>query len=257
MSNLNILQKVTKANIIMDPYPHVIIENALPDNLYQQLENEWPEGFLNSGHESLTDEKGHTKRYLSYRAINENYISNLWKEFFAYHTSNEFYQYALSVLSDAITHYYPDHASKILNSTAVPRTEVNQKQSNTPFVTDCQFVMNNPLGSDQTSRTAHLDNPQEIYAALFYMRRKDDQSTGRDLEIFSSPTLTPKLGKKRIVTDEIRLVKTCAYKPNSVLLFLNCRHGIHGVSHSPNAKVYRRHINVIGEFGDGTNLFCI
>lgn len=254
---LNILQKAKKIDLVMEPFPHLIIENALPIEIYNQLDREWPEEFLRSGHESLTDEKGHTKRYLSAKALQENYITELWKEFFKYHTSNEFYKFTLEILSDAIKEYYPEKADTILNSVAVPRTAVNQKQSNTPFVTDCQFVMNNPLAETETSRTAHLDNPQEIYAALFYMRRSDDYCTGRNLEIFSSPTRTPSLGKKRTVTDQITLVKTCEYKPNSVLLFLNCRHAIHGVSPSSNAKTVRRHINVIGESGDGTNFFSL
>lgn len=251
----NILQKVKKNDIIMEPFPHVIIQDAIPNDLYHQLEQTWPEDFLNSGNESITDEKGHTKRYLSNKALTENNVSNLWKEFFQYHTSNDFYKYTIDLLSDAITLYYPDKADLILNSKASPRTEVNQKKSDTPFVTDCQFVMNYPLKNTETSRTAHLDNPQEIYAALFYMRRNDDFSTGRDLEIFSSDTKFPTLGKKRVIADKINLEKTCMYKPNSVLLFLNCRHGIHGVSTSPDAVKVRRHINVIGEFGNGTNLF--
>lgn len=253
--NLNILQKAKKIDLLMDPYPHLIIENALPQEIYDQLDQSWPETFLSSGNESITNEKDHTKRYLSAKAIKEDNISELWKEFFKYHTSNEFYQYALNLLSDAIKMYYPDKADTILNSVAVPRTQVNQKESATPFVTDCQFVMNYPLKKTETSRTAHLDNPQEIYAALFYMRRKDDSSTGRDFQIFSSRTKTPTLGKKRIVTDDITINKTVVYKPNTVLLFLNCRHGIHGVSTSPDATTVRRHINVIGEFGNGTNLF--
>lgn len=239
----------------MKPYPHMVIENALPQEVYDLLDQSWPEEFLSSGNESITNEKDHTKRYLSAKAISENNISEMWKEFFKYHTSNEFYQYTIDLLSDAIKEYYPDKADIILNSTAVPRTQVNQKESTTPFVTDCQFVMNYPLKETETSRTAHLDNPQEIYAALFYMRRKDDFSTGRDFQIFSSNTKTPALGKKRIVTEDIFVDKTVDYKPNTVLLFLNCRHGVHGVSTSSNAVTVRRHINVIGEFGNGTNLF--
>ena len=253
--NLNILQKATKIDLVMDPYPHLIIENALPQEIYDQLAQSWPETFLGSGNESITNEKDHTKRYLSAKAISENNISELWKEFFKYHTSNEFYHYAINLLSDAIKEYYPDKAQSILNSTAVPRTHVNQKESVTPFVTDCQFVMNYPLKETETSRTAHLDNPQEIYAALFYMRKENDFSTGRDFQIFSSRTKTPTLGKKRIVTDNITVDKTVDYKPNTVLLFLNCRHGVHGVSTSSDAITVRRHINVIGEFGNGTNLF--
>ena len=36
---ISILNK--KPTIIMDPYPHFIIEDALPQDLYNTLEKEW------------------------------------------------------------------------------------------------------------------------------------------------------------------------------------------------------------------------
>ena len=36
----SILEKFTK--VITEPYPHLVIEDALPEELYNQLENEWP-----------------------------------------------------------------------------------------------------------------------------------------------------------------------------------------------------------------------
>ena len=35
--NLNVLQKATKTQLIMDPFPHLIIENALPQEVYNKL----------------------------------------------------------------------------------------------------------------------------------------------------------------------------------------------------------------------------
>ena len=37
----SLLQK--KLTVQADPYPHVVIEDALPWDLYEQLEREWPE----------------------------------------------------------------------------------------------------------------------------------------------------------------------------------------------------------------------
>lgn len=254
--NLNILQKATKKNVILDPYPHVLIENALPDHIYDMLDKTWPEELLSSEYENLTDEKGHTKRYLSNKVLKDKIVDKIWLDFFEYHLSNEFYTYTVDLLEGAIRSFYPDQAESILNGTVAPRDKVNQNSDNTPFVTDVQFVQNKPLTGTKTSRTPHLDNPQEIYAALFYMKKKEDDSRGRDLHIYESINGIPSLGKKRTIAEhELRLAKIAPYRPNTVLLFLNCRKGAHSVSTVADTKHVRRHVNIIGEYGNGKNLF--
>ena len=49
-----------------DPYPHVIIEDALPQDLYNQLANEFPVQHIKE-HQPLLE--GHTHRYLAYDVL--------------------------------------------------------------------------------------------------------------------------------------------------------------------------------------------
>ena len=42
MSELNILQNVKPANIVMTPYPHVVVEGALPEKLFNELARTYP-----------------------------------------------------------------------------------------------------------------------------------------------------------------------------------------------------------------------
>ena len=35
-----------KPRLILDPYPHLVIENALPTELYEELDREWPKDQL-------------------------------------------------------------------------------------------------------------------------------------------------------------------------------------------------------------------
>ena len=37
---ISVLQKTPTLSI--EPYPHIVIENALPEDVYNQLEKEWP-----------------------------------------------------------------------------------------------------------------------------------------------------------------------------------------------------------------------
>ena len=256
--NFNVLQNATKANVIMDPYPHIILENALPQNLYDELDATFPEELLNSDFQHIVNDRGHTRRYLSSRVLEDKKISNIWLDFFAYHISDEFYKYVThNIFSDAIKEYYPDQHDAILNTPSVPRRHVNQAEAKTPIVTDCQFVMNNPLSENETSRTPHLDNPVEIYAALLYMKKKDDESIGGDLQVYRGKNnIKPEIfGKREAALNSVELAGSCPYKPNSLALFLNCRHGVHGVGSIQNQTKVRRSINIIGEYGDGRSLF--
>jgi hypothetical protein len=258
--NLNVLQKISKSNVNMNPYPYVVIEDALPEKIYNELESSFPEQLLAGDSSHIVNDRGHTRRYLSSRVLEDKKVSNIWLDFFAYHVSNEFYQHTVkNVLVDAIKEYYPDQADAIINTPSQPRQHVGQTENRTPIVTDCQFVMNNPLSESETSRTPHLDNPVEIYAALLYFKKYDDLSVGGDIQIWDSvvPRNPKIIGKREAVLDSVKYHDSCPYKPNSLILFLNCRHGVHGVGTVTNQSKVRRSINIIGEYGDGRQLFRI
>jgi hypothetical protein len=256
--NLNVLQNVTKASVKMDPFPHVVIENALPENIYNELDATFPEELLNSNFPNVVNDRGHTRRYLSSKVLEDKKVSNIWLDFFAYHVSDEFYKFVTNnIFNEAIKTYYPNQYDAILTTPSVPRQHVNQTINKTPIVTDCQFVMNNPLEETTTSRTPHLDNPVEIYAALLYMKKQDDESIGGDLQLYKSNTQPAIFGKREARLESVELAATCPYKPNSLALFLNCRHGVHGVGSIKNQTKVRRSINIIGEYGDGRSLFKI
>ena len=241
----------------MDPYPHVIIEDALPSNIYDELDAVFPEKLLLSDHPSVYNDRGHTRRYLSAYALAEKTIPSIWLDFFEYHVSDKFYSRVTNeIFVDAIKQLYPEQAEQILNTPSKPRSKVNQSNASTPIVTDCQFVVNKPLEENTTSRTPHIDNPVEIYAALLYMKKRDDDSIGGDLQLYDTIGEKPRFfGKREAKLDGVKMVESCPYKPNSLALFLNCRHGVHGVGGIKNQKSVRRSINIIGEYGDGRRLF--
>ena len=89
------------------------------------------------------------------------------------------------------------------------------------LVTDCQFVLNEPVGADATTQPVHVDNPKEIYAGLLYLRKPEDRATGGDFT---------------------------AHRPNTFCLFLNVSGAVHSVTPRLKPIERRRSINIIGEF---------
>jgi len=259
----NVLQSADASHVRMDPYPHVIIENALPESLYAELDSSFPESLLMSDHPTVGDDRGHTRRYSSQSALNERQLNNAWLEFFAEHVSESFYRRVTNdILADAIRHHYPDQAQSILDGEVTPRQHTNQAISSTPIITDCQLVLNEIMPHDRTSRTPHLDAATEIYAALLYMRPRDETGQGGDLDIYASrapkPIIRPDTyGNREVMSMSVRHVSSCPYQANTLVLFLNCRHGVHGVRPMQNQSRARRSVNIIGEYGDGRSLFTL
>ena len=159
---LSVLQKTPI--LIKDPYPHVIIEDALPEEIYNQLDKEWPTQQLLA---TAPYDNGICYRLKSDQMLKQGVVSDLWKEFSEYHTSANFYNEVKNIFGDLM----PD--IKNISETISPR---GWDKGGDKIGTDCQTVMHEPV--DFSSRTPHIDNPREIYAGLLYMPYADCESTG-------------------------------------------------------------------------------
>ena len=222
--------------LVKEPYPHIVIENALPTNVYEQLEKEWPRQQLLD-----TDpfDDGVCYRLKADEMLKPEKVSKLWKEFTEYHTSMDFYNEVKTVFSEYI---------KYDNPSLGPRGWVEKSAH---IWTDCQTVMHKPVTA--TTRSPHIDNPREIYAGLLYMPHKEDTSTGGEFQIYDSidnvQDVDMKKGRQIFEHNLGGVVKTVPYKANTFVMFLNnSTKAIHGVTPRTNASVHRRSVNIIAEY---------
>jgi hypothetical protein len=107
---------------------------------------------------------------------------------------------------------------------------------------EIQFVLNGM--QEETVRTAHLDNGRELWAGLFYMRKPEDSSTGGDLQIFKTVKEPTFHGVREVDMSTVEAVETVPYQANTLVLFLNTRHSLHGVTPRLGAPCVRRYINM-------------
>ena len=231
---LSVLQN--KTLLVKEPYPHIVIENALPTNIYEQLEKEWPAEQLLA---TQPFDDGVCYRLKADEMLKPEKVSKLWKEFTEYHTSMDFYNEVKTVFSEYI---------KYDNPSLGPRGWVEKSAH---IWTDCQTVMHKPVTT--TTRSPHIDNPREIYAGLFYMPYKEDTSTGGEFQIYDSIDLVQdvdmKKGRQIFEHNLGSVVKTVPYKANTFVMFLNnSTKAIHGVTPRTNASVHRRSVNIIAEY---------
>ena len=129
------------------PDPHVVIENALPQDLYNRLAKDFP---VKAMQEKLPLIEGHTYRYLANDVLNKKTIpvSIEWKTFFETHTSQTYYEKVLDIFKNDMPY------SKNQIRTAIQVRGVDETTGD--MVTDTQFVVHNPITTG-TTRTTHID----------------------------------------------------------------------------------------------------
>ena len=236
-----------ETDYFQEPYPHVVIKNALPKDLYETLAKTFPTQEMK---QKLPLIEGHTHRYLANDVLNKKTIavSEEWQDFFKTHTSQEYYNKVLNLFKNDIT-----YGEQVFNKKVMVRG-VDEK--NGDMVTDTQFVVHNPIKVG-TTRTTHIDNPQELYAGLLYFRQDTDTSTGGDFEIFDTSVVKgvhKQKGREISQDTEKKLVRTVKYEPNTFVMFLNTGKSVHGVTPRENATVERLSINIIAETRSKQNL---
>ena len=245
MSNLSVIQNVKE--VYTHPYPYVCVEEALPENVYKELEETFPEELVTS---TSPHDGGITYRYKCKEA-NHKPIPAIWQDFFAYHTSPEYFKACLNLFAPVIESNYNQYKNLLDADNITVRDVDNSGQ----YVTDCQFVVHEPVDQTGTSRTPHVDNPVEIYAGLLYMRKLNDISEGGNFTIHEQTGNIEQVNKSlgRQVEDNIhKPVREVPYKANSFCMFLNVMGSIHSVTPRINPTERRRSINIIGEFnGNG------
>ena len=230
-----------KPTLHTNPYPYFVIEDALPEDIYNQLEKEWPKEQLLS---TQPYDNGICYRLKADEMLKLDRVSNLWKEFTEYHTSIEFYSQAQNIFADYI---------KDQNPTLGPRGWVDK---NATVWTDCQTVMHKPITT--TSRTPHIDNPREMYAGLLYMPYPDDISVGGEFQIFDTKQYVKQVnitqGRQIHNNDLGKPIITVPYKRNTFVMFANTTpNAIHGVTPRINATLHRRSVNIIAEYSRRSN----
>ena len=260
----SLLQK--KPKVITDPYPHIIIEDALPWDLYEELEKTFPEEqVLNT----IPFDKGICYRMKSDILVHPEFKPDVWRKFSEYHTSAEWFREVYELFKPWLSHpkvtdLLPNlednvcargwRGFKEIKEVVVTASGRKKRVKNPKnILTDCQVVMHNPSLEIQTTRTPHIDNPLEMFAGLLYMPYKDDTSTGGEFQLHTVKNDIKKvsmMGGREIYPEDLGPVHTTVpYKKNTFVMFCNMSpNTVHSVSKRINPTMHRRSVNIIAEF---------
>jgi hypothetical protein len=249
-----------RAAIRMSPFPHLVVPDALPRALYEELEHSYPPLTEVAGPGPLASNRLY--KLAAADVIASARIAPRWREFFAYHTSAEFFRRVHALWKDALAELHPDMPAafgKAPEDFAVVRRQPGKKGNAANFaadiVLDCQFGMNSPVTTPSSVRGPHLDNPAKLFAALLYFRHADDTSTGGELELYRIKAgQNPIARGSRVRPEAVEVAAHVAYAPNTLVMWINSPRAIHGVSPRSITESPRRYVNFLGEcYGSGVS----
>lgn len=236
MNKLCVLQNLKSVD--SDPWPHIIIENALPQDIHDQLLSTLPNERLDR--QEPRDHHGKLT-WQAMEIIEEKQpISQIWSEFIEYHLSREFFDKVIN----AFEPWSKKMPIKKENIRLHDRYD-SANNSGTNCYTDFSFVKH-PAQNNVSNRTPHTDNEKEIYAGLLYLKHAGDRSTGGDFCIHRPGNL--KMTKHRVYEQPGPIVKSCRYSSNNFVMFWNGVDTQHSVSARLDAEHPRWSINMIGRF---------
>jgi len=242
----SILHKVTRADVVLRPFPHVVVDGALEEDLYAQLSSTFPSS------EAILDgraiENNAPYRMPAARLLSDWRVADEWKEFARCHTSAAFFAEVLSIFGDAIRELHP-----ALPSLDDARTSIRGAEPFADVALDCQPCWGAPVTRPSSSDPCHVDRPVTLFAGLLYCRLPGDDTPGGDLELyrFRGPRFYD--ATRHVDASLVEPVRRIPYAANRLVFFLQSPHSLHGVTVRAVTPWPRLHVNFLAEMQ--TNVF--
>ena len=168
---LSILSRAAKADLVVEPYPHLVIKEALDPKVFEQLSNQFP------ADEIILDGRAAKDTWFDYPAckvVADERVSPLWRDFFAHHTSPAFFAELVALAGPQMRALKPDldqRAGQRLEEFKVgmrPGGRGDPLAEGADVSMECQFYLNYTRQT-RVVRGPHVDRPSELFAALLYL----------------------------------------------------------------------------------------
>ena len=247
---LSLLQNYKVEDLRVNPFPYLVIENALPDSICEELLSTYPSPESQGVDQSQNNLRWSTKARDLPKVPG---LASIWAEIIAYHTSQAFLDEVLNVFQSSLlsmyTHHFPD-VDSLLGSTAVTRDISTSSKG--ALALDAQVSGNTPTSLPSAPRGVHFDSPNALYGGLYYLRDHQDNSLGGDLQIWKwadKYNYRKKSGEYReaVPRKHVELVETVPYKLNTFVLFINSIDSLHSVTIRQPTNHTRKFINLLAD----------
>jgi hypothetical protein len=240
----HLLQDIRPEEVALKPYAHLVRRDMVPAATYAALEAAFPT--LDTILDGTRPENNQAVRMTVKQVLNDRRIAPIWREFFEYHTSAEYWRDVVRLFGAHFRREFPGLEERVGRRYEDWRIVPRGFAGDAELHLDCQFVMNTPVTQVSSVKTAHIDLCDKIFSALFYFRAEGDRTPGGDFQIYNWRR-DPRFIKHRTMDRDVEMVETVPYAANAYACFVNSEKSVHGVSPRGITQVPRRYINFIAE----------
>jgi hypothetical protein len=175
-------------------------------------------------------------------------VSQLWKDFALLHSSPAFFAEVVALFGE----YWPAAMTRALGGSLLGHPTgmlLRDQFEHARILLDARIEINTAVtGEASSSRGAHLDAPNRLFSALFYMRHPDDDAAGGDLQLFrwkNGPVAL--IDRFELPADAVECAVTIPYRANQLVIFPHGIDALHGVSVRQPTPHTRRYVFVTAE----------
>ena len=144
---MSVLQRAQVGDVETDPYPFVVVPDALPNDLCDALISEYPRlGIL-----GVDATQNNSRWSIPALDVSQNdAIARVWKDFVAYHASPAFFDECVRVFGDHVVRLYPRAFSNI-DALRAARLGIRDRDplEECDFFLDAQISGNTPVQQAQ------------------------------------------------------------------------------------------------------------
>ena len=236
---MSVLSRASRCDVRTDPFPHVVVEEALDRDAYAALASSFPSAEIIAGSGARP---GSNRRYSlpAWALMLHGGVDPVWKAFVERHVSDGFLHEVAALFDGHWGVNLPEESPGLL---------YRDSHRDHRVLADVRIEINTPVvGRPSTPRGAHLDTPNRLYSGLFYLRAEEDDSVGGDLELLrwrSQPSGAPELFE--LPSAAVECVATIPYRANQFVLFPQSISALHGVGVRHPTPHVRRYVFITAE----------
>lgn len=209
-----------RKDIRLEPFPHLVIEEALDWAHYKRLLRTRPP------YPGDPTPSNCRLPISGWMLMSLEHYDAVWRDFTRAHTDPEITYCVAELFADHWPQHLPHLVPGATRFGVLGRDEFDEAD----VLTDARLEIISPVhGSPGSHRRGHVDTPNRLFSALFYLRAAEDDSTASGLELFRYKGAPPdRLDAFELPPEAIECINTIPYQANTLVVFPNSPFAVHG-----------------------------